>query len=532
MGLFLLNLLRGSLIKQNSTAITITVFALFLSSCSRGVGAPEKKDVLAYVGIVPITQIDADAFDFVTRYMPVAADSLSLVRNGRVWALIATEAICQEAGRTHADVMAGQDREWKWEKWAYLSKAFELQVLQGNCGSSDAEVRRYYDTHLRDFRVVVFPDTAKPCTTQVVPPFDSIRGEVAKRLFLDTYDRELIKQDLHDPRLFNMFRERLYRDYFLKKYYREKYGEPLSDSLYPRNGLIDSGDIAIVLSWMPAAERDSYKKDPVFIVRRLLQWKLFCEKAESMRYAANPDVRKVLAWAWKYEIARRFVLEVLSPIVRRNVRIDSAMALYSCWDENGSPSATIDSVKLKNRINRLSEEKKNFLIDSLIYRIRCASRVKFVNSDAWSDGRVKDPALLMQEADLSRDSGNVGQAQTLYNILTDYFIFTAEGKNALFELAKIQAESQDPAEAIKNFRRFLLHDSDPGKRCEAMYRIGFLYGQQLNKRDMAEAHYRWLLKNAPECAFTRDAEVMLRHLGGPLPSVEELRAEARRQGKP
>ena len=48
---------------------------------------------------------------------------------------------------------------------------------------------------------------------------------------------------------------------------------------------------------------------------------------------------------------------------------------------------------------------------------------------------------------------------------------------------------------------------------------------------MAEVNYKWVLKNAPDCELTDDAEFMMLHLGEQMASVDELQAEVKRQGK-
>jgi hypothetical protein len=266
---------------------------------------------------------------------------------------------------------------------------------------------------------------------------------------------------------------------------------------------------------------------------RLIQLKLFSEKAVASGFASKPEVKKVLEWAWKNEIAQRYVNESIAPAVRKAVHIDSAMALYSFWDENGSPGAAIDPVKFINHSAQLYSQQLLEKFERYIYEIRRTRQVKFLHPDTWSDGRVQDPEKLLRGADSLRDIGAITQARAMYSILTDYYVFTDEGKKALIELAKIQAEQQGQSrfDAIKNYRRFLILDNDRSKQCEVMFRIGFLYDRDLNRAGMAEVNYRWVLKNAPDCRFAGDAEVMLQHLGEPMPGGEELRDEAKRQGK-
>ena len=507
--------------------------ALLIGSCALLACGVQQKDRLAYVGSTLITQDDVDAFEAVTRFMPVRQDTFGLAKTDPVAALITTEAIFQRVRWNPANIGVLYGSEWKWKKRCYLSKMFGIEILQRNCGYTVAEVRNYYDMHRDEFRTITFPDsTGKPCTTQVVPPFDSVRSSVAEKLFLSNYKPDSTFMNLSDRRFFRMFRERGYAEYFMEKYYKEKFSRPFPDSiidLYGKDNAIDAADMATCLSWVPVNQRDSYKKNPQMIMTWLIQWKLFSEKALAMGYATEPLVKNVLHWAWKLELAQRYVNTTLVPLARKGVYIDSIMALYSYADEGGNVGAVIDSTKWKNYYASLISRQVSMKFDSLIYRIRCACGVKFLQ-DTWMDAIAKDPAKLARQADSLRDAGNILQAQCDYNILTDYFIFTDEGKYALFELAKIQAESRIPTDAIRNYRRFLLRDADPGKRCEIMFRIGFLYDQKLNKLEMAEANYRWVLKNAPECTFAGDAEVMLRHLGEPMPSAEELREEVKRQG--
>jgi hypothetical protein len=47
-----------------------------------------------------------------------------------------------------------------------------------------------------------------------------------------------------------MFRERMYRDFFLRKFYKEKYGKPFPDSvndLCGRRKMIGTGDVSVIL---------------------------------------------------------------------------------------------------------------------------------------------------------------------------------------------------------------------------------------------------------------------------------------------
>jgi hypothetical protein len=116
-------------------------------------------------------------------------------------------------------------------------------------------------------------------------------------------------------------------------------------------------------------------------------------------------------------------------------------------------------------------------------------------------------------------------------MLVRSFPFTDQGKQAFSELAKIQTENGQYRDAIQNYRHLLLWGTDKTKQCNTFFMIGFIYDEYLDKPDMAEANYRWVLKYTPDCDLSDDAEFMVQHLDEPLTSVEELRDEAVRQGR-
>ena len=95
----------------------------------------------------------------------------------------------------------------------------------------------------------------------------------------------------------------------------------------------------------------------------------------------------------------------------------------------------------------------------------------------------------------------------------------------------MQTEKGEYSDAVKNYRDFIVLVNDKAKLCNTFFMIGFIYDEYLNKPDLAEANYKWVLKNTPTCDLADDAEFMCLHLGEPMNSVEELRAEAKRQGK-
>ena len=61
--------------------------------------------------------------------------------------------------------------------------------------------------------------------------------------------------------------------------------------------------------------------------------------------------------------------------------------------------------------------------------------------------------------------------------------------------------------------------------------IGFIYDEYMDKSELAEVNYKWVLNNDPECELADDAEFMMLHLGEPMNSVEELQAQTMRQNR-
>ena len=331
-------------------------------------------------------------------------------------------------------------------------------------------------------------------------------------------------------------RERGYRDFFMKLYYKEFYGKPYPDSLkdlYGTGKAVDTADMNVILSWLPGYRRDQLKDNPQALMDYagwLMKWKLGAEKATQTGYASKPLVQNVLRWAWRLDVAQRYVNEKLVPEAKKGITIDTAMARYAYWDDNGNPGTPIDTTQMKDFLAKLTTTEVTANFDRLLYRMRLGQKVKFFTND-WRDEKVKDPAKLLREADSLRDTGNTAEAESRYRTLTNDFIFTPQGKKALVELAKIQTEQQTYNEAIKNYRRFLYIGADPGKQCNTMFMIGFIYDEYLDRPEMAEANYKWVLKNAPDCELADDAEFMMLHLGEQMSSVEELQAEVKRQGK-
>ena len=528
--------------KEKYVAVFVGSILLLLCACYHGT---PRKDRFAYVGSTLITQQDIDAFTNITRFYPNPPEEFSLATRPPVGTLVETAAMYRKLRWDPATIKFRHSLEWKWRERYYLATMFTETFLQWQLGFTDKEIKKYYNSHRMEFANIVVRDSgAKQCTTKVVPPFDNdFKRVVAEKMFCAIHPPDSVfKKNIKtgDTGMINSewlkyIRDQGSRYMFLKLYFKEKYSKDFPDSLkdiYGKGKIVSPEDMDVILSWLPEYRRGPIKSNPQGLknfAEWLIRWRLFSEKAINTGFAAQPAVRNKLKWAWRYEIAQRYVSEKLAPLAKKGVRIDTAMARYSYMDETENP-AFFDTAGWKNHILKLVTQETGAKFDSLLYAIRRSEGVKFLQ-ESWKDDKVKDPARVLKQADSLRDTGSTNEAEVTYRLLVDNFFFTKEGKTALVELAKVKTEQQMYREAINNYRRFLVIDADPAKRYDHMFMIGFIYDEYCNKPEMAEANYKWVLKNGPDSKLATDAEFMMQHLGEPMPSVDELQAEVKRQGK-
>ncbi|MBN1307524.1 MAG: hypothetical protein JXA18_06380 [Chitinispirillaceae bacterium] len=368
----------------------------------------------------------------------------------------------------------------------------------------------------------------------VALPFDSIRERVADTLFLSTFTPDSGMLDFRHPKLFEMFKETEYLAYFREKYYREKFGKSFTPTPEQDWKKKHAREISIVLSWLPPQQRDVFSKEPDLFYPRLLEWKLFNEKAQSIGYAADPHVTRILKWAEKIELSRKIISDRLTPSIKAMIMIDTAMALYGYWDVSVRPGITPDSAKFSEFLHRLFARQFSLKLDSLIFQLRLKRGVHFFQPDYWSDGRIQNPSALLRSADSLYESGKIEQARGIYSLLTEYYPFTAEGNKAWIKRAAIQAEEgeEDCSNAIKIYRRILVNTTTRDEQCDFMFRIGFIYDKCLHLPEMAKINYTWLLKSGIRCTQAQDAKILMQYLGQPFPGIENIRSGARNHCSP
>jgi len=324
--------------------------------------------------------------------------------------------------------------------------------------------------------------------------------------------------------------------FFMKKFYKEDFGKNYPDSINEIFGdgkLITQKDLDVILNWVPEERRESFsegsgKKE---LVDWLLKWKLFAARAEKIGYLKKNQVFKDgLEWAQKIELANAYINKELLPKISTVKAPDTSMILFAFNDDLGSVNLNPDTNEIKNRVWSYNQQMKTYKLDSMIYDLRKKASIKYLQNDL-KDDKVIEPSKLIAKADSLRDSSKSDLAEQEYKKVVDNFGFTPEGKRATIELAKLLTERQAYYQAVGHYRNYLLYGDDKSKFCNVFFMIGFIYDEYLDKPDLAELNYKYILKNLKECDLTDDAEFMMLHLGEPMSSIEELQAEALRQGR-
>jgi hypothetical protein len=505
----------------------------------------EASNSLAKIGNKVITQEHYDAFQKVNRMYPSMPDENFPGERGPVAQIIQAEIIASKAG---ADIKSKIEKsaDWQLKKKYYPAQFYLMNVLAPNLGISDEELNKYYTAHKDSFKVTISAADSTKKDSVYTKPFEEVKAEIVNILFYeknkpdsvflkmlgDTLPPEqMIKQNWIQHVKGNL------PQFFMKSFYKAEFGKNYPDSIneiFGTGKLVTPDDLKIITSWIPESRRDYYNNEngKKELVEWLLKWKLFSGRAEKSGYTKSANFKYVMEYALKNEIATEYVKSsIVTAMSKKNIPVDTLMTKYAILDDNGSANLNIDTAQYNQKITFLKKQGSKHLIDSCIYSLRMNTPVTFINAD-WNDGFAQKPADMLRKADSLRDSANTNAAEEIYNTLVNEFIFLGEGKKATIELAKIQTEKQMYHQALANYRKYILLTDDQSKLCNIFFMIGFIYDEYLDKPDLAEINYKYVLKNAVGCDLADDAEFMMLHLGEPMSSVEELQAEAVRQGRP
>jgi tetratricopeptide (TPR) repeat protein len=525
--------------------------------------ADEKNKPLIKIGGTTVTHKEFNAFVDAKSLFPSARGDFFTRPISDMTFFVSMEMLYNNACKTSFAAHAKSSEDWKWKQMYFPATLFVRNVLQGNMGFFDKEIESYYKAHKESYKRMVPRDTTPPDTSKkdkakiakpakvdsikVYTPLDEVRTPIIEAMFSAKYPapdslfrkkdpKDTVKVDSAGIKSQWIYTcKRGAADFFLKKFYQEKYKAQLPDSLnqiYGEGKAVTPADMKVILNWIPEEQR-SYYSNPagsLELAKWLLRWKLFSEKAQKTWSEGQDDIKAELDWAWKLNVVFNYVNTELSPKAKKSASVDTAMCMYAYWDDKGHPATKPDSAGFKAVLDQYAQRVVNMDLDRQIFELRKKQSITFLSND-YMDEMKSSPVAVIAHADSLRDTGKTDEAETSYQTLVSWFPFTPEGMRSFVELAKIQTEKQQYTQAIKNYRDYLVLSNDKGKRCNTFFMIGFIYDEYLNKPEDASANYRWVLKNTPGCELSDDAEFMSLHLGEAMNSVEELRAEAMRQGK-
>lgn len=566
-----------------SFATLVAVLGLLCCFCSK------KKDetkAFAKVGRKVISQESFDAFKRMRRMYPSNISHL-VYPGDRSFATLCVEAEAIYPMTRSVRAKVKESKDWKWKQKFFLAQMYLFEILEKNLGFPDREIEAYYNEYMETFKKVIKvkvpedttaseefspPDTTKTTETDstkadstkaestktvykdstIYRPLNAARGEIAQTLFIEKYPPDsafyaskadstgkIDSADVHAQ--WAMTVRRNIPDFFMKKIYKKRYGKEYPESLvvdsandiYGEGKIIKPEDMEVIYSWLPEGRRESYKTPErrLYLVGWLLKWYMFTEEAKELELdKKNEEVQHILDNAWKFDVVTTYVNDVLVKEAEKGITIDTAMCVFKAWDRSFRPDVYPDTTQLRNAIEPYIKKKINTALEEKIYTVRKKVGIQFLQSD-FTDNKVEDPDKLAKEADSLYGEGSSKDAEKKYEILVNDFLFTKKGKSALVELAKILTENEKYSEAIKRYREFLQFSDSLEKRCNIFFMVGFVYSEYLNKPELAEVNYKWILKNTPDCDLADDAEFMCLHLSEPMIGVEELRAEAKRQGR-
>jgi hypothetical protein len=429
--------------------------------------------------------------------------------------------------------------------------------LSVNLGFTDDELQKYYKRATEEFRVTVQTDDG--LDSSFIPPFENIKRLVADALFYEKFQPDsafitkLGEQGQDSASLRNHW---LYNvrtnpaDFFMRQFFLERTGEEYADSvqqIYGEGKTITPEDLEIIRSWVPENHRNMRTKD---LVEWLYKWKIFAEHVEKKKIPAEPSYADMIYWASRIEHIYAYLnSEVVPGLQVEASESDTPLAELIIFDQVRN-AARPPLQRVQAEVDNILRMRFNAMFDNVIYNIRKDIGITFLQ-DELRDEKDADPIALMAKADSLKDTAAdmplsdaeplFEEAEALFRTLSTDFAFTAEGRRAMGELAKMYMDRYSASSgflherllttAINFYRRTQMLDTDPENLCNSHFMIGFTYDEHMKNYALAEANYKWILKNTPDCALAADAEFMILHLGEPMPGIEEIQGRSLRQGR-
>ncbi len=533
-------------------AYAVLIFASVFVMCQK----QQVKDPVVKVGKTVISKESFEGFKAIAGQYPSPLPSFFPGTRPPVTFMVECEAIYQ-AGKSRdlLDKINGGD-DWSWKK-RYVTSLLYFELFGDNLGFTDKELKDYYTANTSRFTVT--SKTGEGKDTSYTPDFEGAKRQVADLLFYEKFkpDSQFIarigEQANDSAALRNHW---IYSarsnppDFFLRQLYKTKFNSDLPDSL---NQLVGEGkaisqrDMDVILTWVPEDRQEMRKED---LAKWLLKWKLFSEQAVSLGLTSQPKYNEMLHWASRINFASKYITEKVIPAIPKENVTDTTLALLAFYDKMGKVTSPSPE-RLTSELENIGKVRTSAKIDSAISALRNKVGITFMQSD-WKDEKNEDPVKLIAQADSLREASSSGeinqaeatkllnQAETLYRTLMNDFAFTSEGRRAHSEMAKLQIdkflsrpqpENYLLASAVNYYRKGLMLDADKENNCNSYFMIGFTYDEHMKNFELAEANYKWILQNSPECALSGDAEFMMLHLDEPMTSIEEIQGQALRQGR-
>jgi hypothetical protein len=548
----------GERVAMQSGVVRFGISVLALCLCCFCQKSSGSKDSLVRVGGATITKQILNTYEEARGMYPSGRPDYFSRSLSDMTYFISLVALYEKSKSSPLAAAAKSSDDWKWKKMFFPAQTYLKEVIHSNLGFTDKELEGYYNAHRESYKKIIHPDTtvkdsankAKAAIAKkdsvFYQPFSEVKDKIIEKMFLTKYpvpDSVYRKNPKDTSRIDSasvqsswiMSIRRFSTDFFMKELFLEKFKKPYSDSIkewYGDGKFITPKDMKVILNWLPEDQRGYYStpNGTRDLAKWLLRWRLYSEKTAKTGFDSQEGVKALLDWAWKLNVVYAYFDSVMMPAALKSAGADTAMCAYAYWDDHLNPLVKPDSFGLSSLIQHYRREQAYITVDSQIYEMRKKLGITLVQND-YKDDMAGDPAKLIMHADSIRDTGNTNEAESIYETLSKGFLFTPEGMRSLIELSKILTEKQQYSQAIKKYRDYLIFSKDKSKRCNTFFMIGFIYDEYLNRPEDARVNYRWVLKNTPECELTDDAEFMSLHLGEAMNSVEELRAEAMRQGK-
>jgi len=522
------------------------------------------KDPVVRVGRVTLGQESFEAFKKVARSYPAPLPHYFPAQRQPVSFMAECEAVYQFSKSSKISEKITSSLDWEWKKKFFTATLF-FDLMGDNLGFTDAQLSEFYKKSPESFSVQTKTDIG--LDSSFIPEFEKIKRQVADQLFYETYkpDSAFIEKlgeranDSASLRNHWMYSIRSNPpEFFMRELYKEHYGEVYTDSIqqvYGDGKLIVSDDIDVIRSWVPENRANSMRMKE--LVEWLLKWKLFSDQAHKLGLTSNSEYKDMLHWAMRIDVAQYYIKQEILPkhnipksIIDMARPTDSGLAELILFDQLVS-TAQPDSVRLNLELENVIKTRINTKIDKELHDIRKSVKVVFLQNDLRDD-RDADPALLIVKADSLREAAAdvdldpqealklIEEAENIYRTLIFNFAFTPHGLRAHGEIAKIQIDRYNSNQnqerylltaAINYYRRGQIFDTEEETLCNSFFMIGFTYDEYLKNFALAEANYKWILKNSPNCGLVSDAEFMMLHLDEPMASIEEIQARSLRQGR-